>query len=199
MDIKLFETNIKELKESVLIKLKTDYNESTLFKNIIMQVFNERFFGLRFTKEIISAIDSFDDYFAEKNKTTLKPISHFITSISPLNGKPFFDYIFYPIIDNDNLKINLRVFNIKENSVLEKKINEILDVFVDYVNSDELKFRMLDQLKEIYAENIDKSFELLQEYIENSKEFTEEEIIDVLSYNLLGIEFYGEYYENSKE
>ncbi|MGL5714865.1 hypothetical protein [Cetobacterium sp.] len=198
MDFNLFNLDITELKEEVILKLKNDYKDFELFTTIVKEVFNDDFFGIKFTKEIISAIDGFDIYFAEKNKTSLKPISHFITSVNPFNGLPFFEYIFYYVIEDNVLKINLNVPKIDSSSYLGKRVKEIMDIFIEYVNEKELKARMIEELKVVYKDNVDTSFEILGEYIETNENFTHEDILDALSYSLLGLEHYGEKYEIDK-
>ena len=198
MNFELFKINVGEIKEEIVLKLKNDYSEFELFSSIIKDVFNNDYFGIKFTKEMISAIDSFDIYFAEKNKVNLKPISHFITSISPFNGLPFFDYTFLYTFEEDELKISLSVPKIDSESHLGKRIDEIMKIFIEYVNEDDLKKRMIEQLKKNYCENIDSGFDILEEYIKNNENFNHEDIIDALSYSLLGLEYYGVKYENNK-
>lgn len=198
MKFDLFTLDITNLKEEIVLKLKNDYNDFELFTVIIKEVFNDKFFGIKLTKEIISAIDGFDNYFAKRNNTTLKPISHFITSINPFNGLPFFDYTFYYTIDKNVLKIHLNVPKIDSKTYLGKRVDEMIKIFIEYVNEEELKKRMIEQLKVIYSENIDNSLEILQDYVESNPEFIKEDLIDALSYSLLGLEFYGEAYEDNK-
>lgn len=198
MKFELFTVNIKELKEEIVLKLKNDYNEFEMFSTIIKEVFNNDYFGIKFTKEMVSAIDSFDKYFAEKNKIRLNPISHFITSVNPFNGLPFFNYEFTHEVIKDNLKIYLDVPKIDSKSHLGKRVNEIMNIFIEYANEEDLKKRMINQLKTAYCENIDSGFEILQEFIKNNENFDHEDIIDALSYSLLGLEYYGANYENNK-
>lgn len=198
MKFELFIIDVKEIKEEIVLKLKKDYSNFEMFQNIVKEVFNNDYFGIKFTKEMVSAIDSFDVYFAQKNKINLKPISHFITSINPFNGLPFFEYSFYYEFEGEVLKIYLDVPKIDSETHLGKRLNEVMNIFIEYANEEDLKKRMINQLKTAYCDNIDSGFEILQEYIKNNENFNHEDIIDALSYSLLGLEYYGVLYEDNK-
>ncbi|MGL4999423.1 MAG: hypothetical protein ACRC5T_10685 [Cetobacterium sp.] len=195
MKLNLFSMDIKSLKETIVEKLEKDYKEKELFKMVVSELYNEKFIGLRFNKEVINFLDVFDEEMMQRNGLKHPPFSRIITSVDVRTGKNNFDYNIDFNVENGIVSNFLEV-DIDKKSFLFKTIEDMTVIFKEYLEEGDLKERMSDQTKELFSNSIDESYDIFNNFYEEYKEETFElkDIVSYIGFRQHGIEYY--YIEN---